>query len=162
MRVRTVAVALAITASASIASADVKMVATMSGKMMGRTPPHMQTIHPIGRGVVSAPLAAGELLKELLPRALGWRGKLKPMIVAAVTALGFDGYMTALEALKAADSGERDDIADVVADVTYTGVTGAIAFDENGDALRDQAFIKAADPSTGTWTFVKVQGIEGN
>ena len=83
-------------------------------------------------------------------------------IVAAVTALGFDGYMTALEALKAADSGERDDIADVVADVTYTGVTGAIAFDENGDALRDQAFIKAADPSTGTWTFVKVQGIEGN
>ena len=73
-----------------------------------------------------------------------------------------DGYMTALEALKAADSGERDDIADVVADVTYTGVTGAIAFDENGDALRDQAFIKAADPSTGTWTFVKVQGIEGN
>ena len=86
----------------------------------------------------------------------------KPGIVAAVTALGFDGYMTALEALKAADSGERDDIADVVADVTYTGVTGAIAFDENGDALRDQAFIKAVDTSTGTWTFVKVQGIEGN
>ncbi len=83
-------------------------------------------------------------------------------IVAAVTALGFDGYMTALETLKAADSGEREDIAEVVAEVTYTGVTGAIAFDENGDAKRDQAFIKATDNATGAWTFVKVQGIEGN
>ena len=83
-------------------------------------------------------------------------------IVAAVTALGFDGYMTALEVLKAADSADREDIADVVADVSYTGVTGAIAFDENGDALRDQAFIKATDNATGTWTFVKVQGIDGN
>lgn len=62
------------------------VVGAAAEKMMGRTPPHMQTIHPIGRGVVSAPLAAGELLKELLPRALGWRGKLKPMIVAAVPA----------------------------------------------------------------------------
>jgi rod shape-determining protein MreB len=46
----------------------------------------MTTVHPIGRGVVSAPLAAGELLKELFPRALGWRGKLKPAVVAAVPA----------------------------------------------------------------------------
>lgn len=80
-------------------------------------------------------------------------------IVAAVSALGFDGYFVALEALKAADSAQRDDIADVMMDVTYTGVTGAIAFDENGDAKRDQAFIKKSDNAAVAWTFVKVQGI---
>ncbi len=81
-------------------------------------------------------------------------------IVAAVSALGYDGYMVALEALKAADSIERDDIAEVMAGVTYEGVTGNIQFDENGDAVRDQAFIKAVNTEDGTFKFVKVQGIE--
>lgn len=62
------------------------VVGSAAERMLGRTPPHMTTIHPIGRGVVSAPLAAGELLKELWPRALGWRSKLKPVVVAAVPA----------------------------------------------------------------------------
>ena len=83
-------------------------------------------------------------------------------IVAAVTALGFDGYMVALETLKAADSSDRQDIAEVVSEVTYDGVTGAIAFDENGDAKRDQAFIQATENTDGSLTFVKVQGIAGN
>lgn len=78
-------------------------------------------------------------------------------IVAAVSALGYDGYMVALEALKAADSGEREDIAEVMPKVTYEGVTGSISFDENGDAVRDQAFIKEADNATALWKFVKVQ-----
>ena len=46
-----------------------------------------------------------------------------------------------------------------MADVTYTGVTGAIAFDENGDAIRDQAFIKQAKTDELAWEFVKVQGV---
>lgn len=79
--------------------------------------------------------------------------------IAGVTPLGYDGYMVALEAIKAADSADRDDIADVMAGITYDGVTGAIVFDENGDAIRDQAFIKATENVAGTWTFVKVQGI---
>lgn len=78
-------------------------------------------------------------------------------IVAAVSALGYDGYMVALEALKAADSGELEDIAEVMPKVTYEGVTGNISFDENGDAVRDQAFIKEADNATALWKFVKVQ-----
>jgi len=80
-------------------------------------------------------------------------------IVAAVSALGYDGYMVALEALKKADSGDRQDIADIMDQVTFDGVTGAIVFGENGDAVRDQAFIKKSDNATGAWTFVKVQGI---
>ncbi len=79
--------------------------------------------------------------------------------IAGVTPLGYDGYMVALEAIKAADSADRDDIADVMAGITYDGVTGAIVFDENGDAVRDQAFIKATENVSGSWTFVKVQGI---
>lgn len=80
-------------------------------------------------------------------------------IVAAVSALGYDGYMVALEALKKADSAEREDIADIMADVTYSGVTGAIVFGENGDAVRDQAFIKKTNNADATWIFVKVQSI---
>lgn len=62
------------------------LVGEAAERMLGRTPPHMQAVHPVGRGVVSAPLAAGELLKDVLPRALGWRGKWKPSVVAAVPA----------------------------------------------------------------------------
>ncbi len=80
-------------------------------------------------------------------------------IVAAVSALGYDGYMVALEALKKADSADREDIAEIMADVTYTGVTGAIVFGENGDAMRDQAFIKKTNNADGSWIFVKVQSI---
>ena len=79
--------------------------------------------------------------------------------MAAVSALGYDGYMVALEALKLADSGERDDIADIMADVTFEGVTGAIVFGENGDAVRDQAFIKKSDNTSTSWTFLKVQTV---
>lgn len=62
------------------------VVGAAAQRMVGRTPSHMQTVNPVGRGVISAPLAAAELLKELLPKALGWRGKLKPQVVAAVPA----------------------------------------------------------------------------
>lgn len=80
-------------------------------------------------------------------------------IVAAVSALGYDGYMVALEALKKADSAEREDIADVMAEVTYEGVTGAIVFGEHGDAVRDQAFIKKTNNADASWVFVKVQSV---
>lgn len=80
-------------------------------------------------------------------------------VIAAVSALGYDDYMVAIEAIKAAGSADPEDIADVMADVTYTGVTGAIAFDENGDAIRDQAFIKQAKTDELAWEFVKVQTI---
>lgn len=80
-------------------------------------------------------------------------------IVAAVSALGYDGYMVALEALKLADSAERDDIAEVMADVTFDGVTGSIVFGENGDAVRDQAFIIRSDNELSAWQFLKVQTV---
>ena len=38
-------------------------------------------------------------------------------------------------------------------------MTGAIAFDENGDALKDMAYIKYANPETGAFDFVKTQSV---
>lgn len=81
-------------------------------------------------------------------------------IVAAVSALGFDAYMTAVEAIKAADSTDSKKINDVLWDVTYSGVTGDIAFDDIGDAIRNVAYIKKANTSDGSWNFVAIQSVK--
>lgn len=80
-------------------------------------------------------------------------------IVAAVSALGYDGYMVAIEAIKAADSADPQAIAEALPGVTYTGVTGSIAFDENGDALKDMAYIKKVNNETGEFDFIKTQTV---
>jgi len=80
-------------------------------------------------------------------------------IVAAVSALGFDGYMTAVEAIKAADSADSQAVADALGGVVYTGVTGEIKFDEIGDAVRNLAYIKTVDTVNGAFVFGKIQTI---
>lgn len=62
--------------------------------------------------------------------------------VAAVSALGYDAYMVAYEAIKAAGSTDGEAIKEALKSVSYEGVTGSIAFDENGDAIKDMAYIK--------------------
>ena len=79
--------------------------------------------------------------------------------IAAVSVMGYDAYYTALEALKNAGSVDPADVMAALAGTTYTGVSGAIAFDETGDAIRDAAYIKAVNTETGVWDFVAVQGI---
>ena len=79
--------------------------------------------------------------------------------LAAVTAMGYDAYYVALEALKAAGSTNPADVLKVLPDLTYTGVTGPIAFDEIGDAARDTAFVKSCNTETGKWDFVAQQGV---
>ena len=78
---------------------------------------------------------------------------------AAVSALGFDAYNVALAAIKAADSADAAAIAEALPGVTYEGVTGAIAFDDVGDAKKDMAYIKFANPETGAFDFVKTQSV---
>ncbi len=82
-------------------------------------------------------------------------------IVAAVSVMGYDAYFTAVEAIKNAASPAAADVLAALPTTTYTGVTGEIAFDEIGYAIRDSAFIKHANNETGLWEFVKVQSIEG-
>lgn len=81
-------------------------------------------------------------------------------IVAAVSALGYDGYMVALEAIKAAGSTDGTAIRDALYGVNYDGVTGNITFDQTtGDANKDMAYIKKA--ADGAFEFVKTQSVEG-
>jgi branched-chain amino acid transport system substrate-binding protein len=81
-------------------------------------------------------------------------------IVAAVSALGYDAYMSAIEAVKIAKSTAGDAIQAALFQVNYEGVTGNITFDQTtGDANKTMAYIKQA--KDGAFTFVKTQSVEG-
>ena len=77
--------------------------------------------------------------------------------IAAVTAMGYDAYYVALEAIKAANSTDPAAIKAALAGVTYSGVSGEIAFDEIGDAVRDTAYIKHSNNAEGAWELETVQ-----
>ena len=77
-------------------------------------------------------------------------------MIAAVSVMGYDAYYTALEAIKKAGSADKADILATLPGVTLSGVSGAIAFDDTGDAIRDSAYIKQANTSDVVWDFVTV------
>jgi len=84
-------------------------------------------------------------------------------IVAAVSALGFDAYNIALAAIRAAAEVKGEDltsvdIATALWGLTYeNAVTGKVEFDQNGDAIKDSAYIKKA--GDGAFEFVTVQTV---
>lgn len=81
--------------------------------------------------------------------------------VAAVSALGYDAYMAIYEALKALDGEDTLSsiaVRDALVNVSFTGVTGSISFDENGDALKNVAYIKQV--KDGKFQFVRTQAAE--
>lgn len=81
--------------------------------------------------------------------------------VAAVSALGYDAYMSIYEALKALDGAEALNsvaLRDALKAVSFNGVTGAISFDENGDAVKNVAYIKQI--KDGKFNFLKTQSAE--
>ena len=80
--------------------------------------------------------------------------------LAAVTVMGYDAYYVALEALKAAGSVDPEAVLEAIPSVEYVGVTGNIAFDDIGDALRDSAFVKECNTETGVWDFVAVATVD--
>ena len=80
-------------------------------------------------------------------------------MIAAVSVMGYDAYYTALEAIKLAASVAPADIQAALWNVSFAGVSGNIAFDEIGDAIRDTAYIKTVDTENNTWVFLKEQGI---
>jgi branched-chain amino acid transport system substrate-binding protein len=80
--------------------------------------------------------------------------------IAAVSAMGYDAYYVALEALKKAGSTDRAAVLAVLPSLTYTGVSGPIKFDSNGDAVRDTAYVKLCNTQTGEWEFFAKQGVK--
>lgn len=79
--------------------------------------------------------------------------------IAAVSAMGFDAYYTALEAIKLAGSTKGEAIMNALPSVQYKGVSGLIEFDATGDAKRDVAYIKKVNNTSGKWDFVAVQKV---
>ena len=82
-------------------------------------------------------------------------------MISAVSAMGYDAYYVALEAMKAANSVEPQAINEALWNVEHTGVSGNIKFDaENGDAVRNTAYIKSVNTANNNWDFVKEQSID--
>jgi len=79
--------------------------------------------------------------------------------IAAVSAMGYDGYFVALEALRQAGTTDSGVILDILWDVTWNGASGPIAFDDVGDAKRSTAIVKWCNPDTGEWEFFAEQGV---
>lgn len=80
-------------------------------------------------------------------------------IIPAVSALGYDAYLAAVKAIETAGSTDPVAIRDALKGVEFEGVTGAISFDENGDANKDMAYIKIM--SDGAFKFVGTQKTDG-
>lgn len=72
--------------------------------------------------------------------------------VSAVTAMGYDAYFFALEAMKKAGSIDPAAIMTALWATEYDGVSGPIALDQvNGDAIRNTAYVKHCNNETGKW-----------
>ena len=111
---------------------------------------------------------ATEISKEFVTGFKAWLNS-KPQnltnnggndIIAAVSALGYDSYMTAIEAIKKTETGSAAEIAAALPSVDFEGVTGKIVFDENGDAKKDIAYIKIADTKNLDYIFVTTTSIQ--
>lgn len=81
----------------------------------------------------------------------------QPDIIPAVSALGYDAYITAIKAIEAANSTKGPAIRSALVNVDVEGVTGRIVFNENGDANKDMAFIKVVE--NGQFKFLKTVSI---
>ncbi|MBR5517103.1 MAG: ABC transporter substrate-binding protein [Firmicutes bacterium] len=80
--------------------------------------------------------------------------------LAAVTAMGYDAYYVALEAIKAAGSGDQAAVLEALPDVVYTGVCGKVVFTETGDADRSEAVVKKCNTQEGTWEYLGTQTVK--
>lgn len=77
--------------------------------------------------------------------------------VSAASALGYDAYMAAVNAIEIANSTEPQAVSLAVPQVSVEGVTGHIVFDENGDLAKTDLFIRNANQVEGVFRFEKVQ-----
>ena len=69
------------------------------------------------------------------------------------SAMGYDGYYTALEALKAAGTTNPLYVMHALPRVFFTGITGAISFASEGNADRSSLFMLQANTEQGTWEY---------
>ena len=80
-------------------------------------------------------------------------------IIPAVSALGYDAYLAAYNAIEKAQSTDGEAIKEALKGVSYDGVTGAVSFNTEGDANKDMAFIKTV--KDGAFQFLTTTTING-
>lgn len=82
----------------------------------------------------------------------------QPKDIPAVSALGYDAYLAAYKAIEKAQSVEGPAIRDALSSLSYTGVTGNISFNSDGDANKNSAYIK--EVKDGKFVFKEVVSID--
>ena len=81
-------------------------------------------------------------------------------MISAVSVMGYDGYLTALAALQAAGTPDSAAVMAALPAVETEGVSGHIAFDATGDAIRTSAFVKTINNESGMWEFLEEATVE--
>ena len=71
----------------------------------------------------------------------------QPADIPAVSALGYDAYIAAYKAIETAGSVDGPAIRDALANLRFTGVTGDISFNADGDANKNAAYVKEVENS---------------
>lgn len=82
----------------------------------------------------------------------------QPADIPAVSALGYDAYLAAYKAIEAAGSIEGPAVRDALSTLKYTGVTGDISFNADGDANKNAAYVKEVE--NGKFVFKEVVKID--
>lgn len=81
--------------------------------------------------------------------------------LAAVTAMGYDAYYVALEAIKAAGSTEPADVLAALPALEVSGlVCGDVTFNETGDANKTEAVVKKVNTETGEFEYLGTQSVK--
>ena len=66
----------------------------------------------------------------------------QPKDIPAVSALGYDAYLAAFKAIEDAQSTDGAAIREALTHLAFTGVTGDISFNADGDANKNAAYVK--------------------
>lgn len=78
---------------------------------------------------------------------------------SSISAIAYDSYMLVVEAIKTANSKDPKTIAETLRTITYKGLTGTISFDENGELLEQQAYIKTIDNTSKQFEVIQINTI---
>ena len=78
---------------------------------------------------------------------------------SAFSAMAYDAYMLVVQAMKKADSSDPKDISAALSTISYDGVSGNISFAQNGEAVKDQVFIKTINVSSAQFDVLQISSI---
>ena len=82
----------------------------------------------------------------------------QPKDIPAVSALGYDAYLAVFKAIEAAGSTDGNAIREALTKLSFTGVTGDISFNSDGDANKNAAYVKEVED--GKFVFKEVVKID--